>query len=104
MSEEVESYLAAASGGWDWVSGDGPAGPSWHVAWALHGLPTPIPTDLWDEVFSAVERRWGVESVIRGFKLASTMPAAHGSGVNPAEFADLARRYEQEVRRTRGAA
>lgn len=99
MAAEVEGYLAAAAKGWDWVAADGPAGPAWHVAWALHGLPAPLPRDRWAEVLGAVEDRHGVDVVIAGLRLAARIPAAHGSGVHPDEFAALARRYDAARRR-----
>ncbi len=98
MAAEFEDYFAAAADGWDWVAEDGPAGPAWHLAFALHGLPDPLPRERYGEVLGAVEARHGIGAVIEGLRLAASMPAPHGSGVDPARFATLAKSYDRRRR------
>ncbi|CAN5860586.1 hypothetical protein BH23ACT8_BH23ACT8_15740 [soil metagenome] len=98
MAAEFEDYLAAAADGWDWVAEDGPAGPAWHVAWALVGLPDPLPRERYGEVLGAVEARHGIGAVIAGLRLAASMPAPHGSAVTPARFAALATSFDRRRR------
>ncbi len=98
MAAEFEDYFAAAADGWGWVAEPGPAGPSWHVAWAVHGMPIPLPRDQYGEVLGAVEARHGIGAVIEGLRLAASMPAPHGSGVDPARFATLAKSYDRRRR------
>lgn len=95
MFYELESYRAVAAGGWAWVAQPGPAGPAWHVAWALHGLPTPLPIERYPDVLGAIEAHHGTTTVLAGLRRALQIPPAHGSGVDMDRIAALLRRYER---------
>lgn len=102
MVDEVESHLAAARNGWEWVLDDELGSPpAWRLAWLLHGMPEPLSSAEYKRVFDAFEARYGVAVLIEALRLAASMPAAHGSGVDVAEFANLVRLYS---RLARGAA
>jgi hypothetical protein len=97
MASEVESVIADAARGWRWVLDRRYATPAWRLAWLLHGMPTPLPGDLYREVLAAFEAAFGVAELIRGLRHAASMPAPHESGVDPERFASLAASYARRA-------
>jgi hypothetical protein len=75
-----------------------PSPPAWRLAWALVGLPDPVPVASYRAVLEAFEERFGVAEVVRGLRFAGQQPVM--SGWTPAQQAHvrtLAARYEAVV-------
>lgn len=99
LAADVEAHIAAARRGWRalLLADELGSPPHWRLAWLLHGLPEPLPREEYAATLGLVERRFGIGTVVRGLRLAAGMPAPHGSGVRPSEFAAIAGKYERTV-------
>lgn len=71
--------MACSVAGWAWVLDDELTTPvAWRVAWALIGLPNPLPEPEWRHLFQAVEVAYGVTELLRGLRLAADQPPLSG--------------------------
>ena len=71
------------------------APPAWRLAWALHGMPHPMPADERPDALAAFARTFGTATLVKGLRLAATIRPAHGSGVSARELDLLADRLEK---------
>lgn len=73
----------------------------WRLAWALHGLPDPLPRDEWRDAFAAVAEVYGAQAVVDGLREAATIPT---TGRQPFTRGELSVIADAIQRRARGVA
>lgn len=83
-----------------WWTDVPPEPDPWHVAWALLGLDPrrqpPMHPSVHREALRWFAGLWGPDVVIRGVRLAASIPRPHGSPVEPAQLAEIADRLDAE--------
>lgn len=83
------------------LDGSLPQPADWQFAFAIHGLPAPVPQADYAEFFPAFEVVYGIEALISGLRRALTIPPSHGSGVDVRQLQTLKAAYTRAQAATR---
>jgi hypothetical protein len=87
---------------WRWILDDElPSPPAWRLAWAIVGIPNPMPGDEYRTAFEAFEVTYGLRELMRRLRMAANQPTMNNgwTAACRGRVVDLLDRYEQHVRR-----